>query len=216
MIPKFDTITALNDGRVRVHHDAGGHYLIDIAGWFVAAETLVDELLAALTVAPQNTTVIFNRGDWPHWVDESGNCFDTRAEVLIRDSTTTVTFNESGCRVVTGRWVDPWNGLAFSIAADIDIDHTVALANAHRSGGWVWNTKRRRAFANDLGDPGTLRPMDRSANVAKGDKGPEAWRPPVAAAWCEYASDWAHIKITWDLTVTTSEHAALDEMLSTC
>lgn len=210
------TITALDDGRVSVHHDAGGHYLIDLAGWFLAAETLVDELLAALTIAPQNTSVTYNRADWPHWIDASGNCLDTRAEVLVRDSTTTVTFNEAGCRVVTGRWVDPWTGLTFTVAADIDVDHTVALANAHRSGGWAWDTNRRRAFANDLDYPGTLRPMDRAANIAKGDKGPEAWRPPLAATWCEYATDWATIKITWELTVTTNEHAALDEMLGTC
>lgn len=209
-------VTALDDGRVSVHTHAGGHYLIDLAGWFLEAETLVDELLAALTIAPQNTSITYNRADWPHWIDASGNCRDTRAEVLARDSTTTVTFNDTGCRVVTGNWVDPWTGLTFTVAADIDVDHTVALANAHRSGGWAWDTNRRRAFANDLDYPGTLRPMDRAANIAKSDKGPEAWRPPLAATWCEYATDWATIKITWELTVTTNEHAALDEMLSTC
>lgn len=209
-------IVGLDNGSVTVHHDAGGHYLIDIGGYFIAAETLVDELLDALTIAAQNTTAPYSRDDWPHWIDASGNCRDTRAEVLVRDSTTSVTFNEAGCRVVTGTWFDRWTGLTFTVASEIDVDHTVALANAHRSGGWAWDTNRRRAFANDLDYDGSLRPMDRAANIGKGDKGPEDWKPPRVESWCEYGTDWATIKVTWELTVTDDEHDAIDELLATC
>ena len=137
--------------------------------------------------------------------------------MLIGSSTTSVTFtNASNCTVATGQWVDPWTGLNFTAATDVDIDHTVALANAHRSGGWSWTTTQKRDYANDLAYPDALRPMDDGTNVVKGDKGPDEWKPPLASSWCAYATDWATIKVRWTLTVTATEYAALDSMLSLC
>jgi hypothetical protein len=213
-------ITGLTNGNVSVYTSAGGHFILDAAGYFTSGATSGgggDGLLAQLVVAPQNNSVPYNRDDWPHWIDADGDCQDTRAEVLIRNSTTSVTFTTaSNCTVSTGRWLDPWTGLTFTAASDVDIDHTVALANAHRSGGWSWTTAQRRDFANDLANVEALRPMDDSTNIVKGDKGPDEWKPPQASAWCHYATDWATIKIRWHLTVTTSEYTALDGMLATC
>jgi hypothetical protein len=124
--------------------------------------------------------------------------------------------NVSGCTVITGRWLDPWTLQVFTVASDVDIDHTVALANAHRSGGWAWSTTTRTNFANDLGNLDALRPMDDGTNSSKSDKGPEQWKPPAASAWCNYATDWANIKIRWTLTVTQLEYNALAQMLATC
>lgn len=164
-------------------------------------------------VAPANTTEPYDRSDWPHW---SGSCPDVRGQVLIRDTEITATMREDGCLVLTGRWTDPWTKQVYTVAAEIDIDHTVALANAHRSGGWAWNREQRRAFANDLDNPDALRTMGRSANIAKSDNGPEAWKPPALEAWCEFATDWATVKIRWSLTVTPPERVALEEMVQTC
>jgi hypothetical protein len=124
--------------------------------------------------------------------------------------------NASNCTVDTGRWLDPWTALTFTIASDVDIDHTVALSNAHRSGGWTWNTTTRTTFANDLSNLEALRPMDDGSNSSKSDKGPDQWKPPVTTAWCSYATDWVTIKIRWTLTVTQPEYDALDQMLATC
>ena len=49
-----------------------------------------------------------------------------------------------------------------------------------------------------------------------GAKGPEEWKPPDSSYWCRYAVDWITIKYDWDLTATTAEFSALDEMLATC
>ena len=69
---------------------------------------------------------------------------------------------------------------------------------------------------NDLDDPDTLNALRGTVNESKGDKGPEAWRPPLPATWCAYAQGWARIKATWGLTVTSSELAALKDMATTC
>ncbi len=170
-------------------------------------------LLAQLVIAAIDTSVPYDRSAYPHW---SGSCPNVRHRVLARDSEVTAVWREDGCLVISGRWTDPWTGLVYTLASEIDIDHHVPLANAHRSGAWAWDRERRRAFANDLEYRGSLRTMGASANRQKGDRGPETWRPPVRSSWCEYATDWATIKIRWSLTVTEPEFEALDEMLASC
>ena len=209
---------ALNtSGEVCVFTSSTSHYALDVVAYTTPVQTAADPpLLDGLTIARQNTNVPYDRDEWPHWIDADGDCKDTRAEVLIRDSSSTVTFNTSGCRVDTGQWLDPWTGLQFTLASDVDIDHTVPLANAHRSGGWAWTTATRTDFANDLDNSIALRAMDDGSNSSKSDSGPDEWKPPLTTAWCSYATDWAAIKIKWNLTVTQAEYNELDTMLSTC
>ena len=120
------------------------------------------------------------------------------------------------CRVEAGRWLDPYTGNAFTDPGDLDVDHLVPLANAHRSGGWAWSAERKRQFANRLGDAAHLIAVTASANRQKGAKGPEEWRPPDTSYWCEYATAWARVKRAWGLTATPAEAIALREMLRTC
>jgi hypothetical protein len=58
--------------------------------------------------------------------------------------------------------------------------------------------------------------VDDGLNQSKGDKGPEAWKPPRKAYWCTYSKRWISIKHHWDLSVTSAEKAALKQMLSRC
>ena len=116
----------------------------------------------------------YDRGDWRHWVDEDGDCQDARQEVLIEESQATVTYVDSRqCRVVMGLWTGLYTGEEFTDPKDLDIDHMVPLANAHRSGGWAWNADQRRGYANDLTYEGHLIAVKASANRSKGSKGPE-------------------------------------------
>ena len=120
---------------------------------------------------------------------------------------------DEDCSFVAGKWLDPYTGETFTDTADVDIDHVVPLANAWRSGASTWLTADRERYAND---PGVLLSTDDGANQEKGDKGPEAWKPPNRSYWCEYARRWVDIKSDWSLTVNEAERAALEEMLETC
>ena len=176
--------------------------------------------LRGLTVAARGSDIEYNRRDWRHWIDADRDCQNTRAEVLIAESVAPVSFDPEDdgdkCRVLAGRWVGPWTGEVFTDASDLDIDHHVPLGHAHESGGWRWDSERKRAYANDLNHPESLQATSAPVNRSKGKQPPDEWRPDEADSWCRYAADWVTVKQNWELTVTASEVAALEEMLSTC
>jgi hypothetical protein len=173
--------------------------------------------LIALTIAPPSHAGSYDRtADFGGWRDQSG-CEDTRAVILIRTSRTRVTFTSTAdCTVATGRWTDPWSRVTTTVAHALDIDHTVPLDNAWDSGAWSWTHAQRVAYANDLADTDHLVAILLSENRSKGDRGPDAWRPPNRGSWCRYALDWDHIKAKWHLSATRSEWTALVQMAATC
>jgi hypothetical protein len=173
--------------------------------------------LVALTISPQSHASSYDRlSEFGGFKDQNG-CEDTRAVLLIHESRAPVTFTEAtDCTVKSGRWTDPWSGVTTTVAHDLDIDHTVPLDNAWVSGAWAWSHDQRVAYANDLTDTDQLVPILVSENRSKGDRGPDAWKPPLASSWCRYALDWDHIKAKWHLTATTTEWAALTQMAGTC
>jgi hypothetical protein len=149
--------------------------------------------------------------------DADHDCQNTRAEVLIAESRIPVTFTSSAsCTVATGQWVDPWSGAVTTSAPALEVDHTVALANAWRSGAWAWTAEQRLAFANDLADNGHLIAIPSAENQSKADDGPDGWRPPLGTAWCAYARVWTAIKARWNLSATPVEWSAILEMARTC
>ena len=159
----------------------------------------------------------YDRDDWDHWNDADGDCQDARQEVLIAESSVPVTFTDNSmCKVTSGKWTDPYTGDVVEDPSKLDVDHMVPLANAHDSGGHAWDDDRKAQYANSLGYPGHLIAATASANRSKGRKGPDEWRPPDQAYWCQYAIDWVVIKRDWGLIATEPESAALGVMLDTC
>lgn len=157
----------------------------------------------------------YRRADWMSaWADVDGDCQNTRAEILIRDSLKPVKYkNLMGCTVTAGLWVDPYSGLPFTSAAELEIDHLVPLAEAHRSGGAGWGPEQRLQFAND---PENLVVVEALANRQKGDRSPAAWMPIRKAYRCEYVSRWVRIKVKYGLSTTPAEREALRGVLAGC
>ena len=159
----------------------------------------------------------YSRRGWRHWTDDDRDCQNTRAEVLIAESSKPVTFSgDDECHVVSGRWRDPYTGKTFRASADLQIDHVVPLNNAYRTGGHAWSAKKRQKYANDLGDRDHLIAVASSANTSKGARGPEDWLPPNRRYRCEYIHLWIRIKQKWQLGFTAREGQALTGYLDLC
>ncbi len=174
--------------------------------------------LGKLEVSPPGSMAGYDREDFPHWSDAqefgwnvSDSACDVREAALIRDGEDVVV--GEGCDVASGRWLDPYTKRTYTDPLDIDIDHLVPLANAHRSGASEWDEAERERYAND---PGNLLSVEDNANQEKGDKGPEAWKPPNREIWCQYARRWIGVKSAYALTINPQEKSALRGMLATC
>lgn len=148
------------------------------------------------------------------WIDADRDGCDTRREVLIAESTTVVRVGAS-CWLSGGRWRSAYDGVVTTDPGTFDIDHVVPLKEAWDSGAWDWSAARRMAFANDLGDPRSLRAVTASSNRGKSDADPAGWLP-MASFRCTYAEEWIAIKVRWKLAVDATERSALASILVAC
>lgn len=165
-------------------------------------------------VEPPLSSKPYKRKDWPHWIDTDGDCQNTRHELLIATSTIPVKFKDSRrCTVTYGQWLGVYTGKIFTKASQVDIDHIVPLAHAHRHGAANWTKAQRREFANDYDN---LVVVSDRVNQAKSDKAPHEWLPPRQAYWCEYGIRWKHIKQKYRLLSTKQEQAVLNSLAKTC
>ena len=178
----------------------------DISGGRLA----LDEL-ALVTVEKEHLTG-YVRDLFGYPADFGHGC-DTRAMVLRRDSLRTPVVKPRVCTVVWGEWISVYDGRSFAAAADVEIDHVVALKEAWDSGAWAWGSAKRHAFANDIVDVRTLRAVSTTSNRAKGDKDPSNWLPPNTADVCSYVGDWVTIKVRWGLSMDQSEFGRIRNLL---
>lgn len=175
-----------------------------------ATSTALD-VLSTITVANE-VNAGYDRDLYSHCSAQGNGC-DTRDRVLIAESTTPAQVSYPGCAVVAGDWYSSFDDVATSDPTDLDVDHTVALAEAHGSGGHAWTAARRQAFANDLSDPRTLAAVTSTSNASKGARDPSNWIPPHRPAVCGYLSDWISIKARWGLTMDPSEYGRIRNLL---
>jgi len=156
----------------------------------------------------------YNRKSWPHWVDSDHDCQNTRAEILIRDSNKPVKFKRNkGCNVTWGEWLDPYTLQTFTKASDIDIDHIIPLAHAHKYGAANWSKKQKRAFANDYDN---LLAVEDNANQEKSAQAPHQWMPENIGYHCEYLRKWNHIKGKYNLGSSNQEKHFIAGKLKSC
>ena len=178
--------------------------------------TLVSDNFIEMTITQTDSTSTYSRDDYlPYWMDEDEDCINTRHEALIIESRIPVTMSESGCSVLSGEWLDQATNQIFTEPLDLDIDHTVSLAEAHVSGASHWPIERKRAFANDLLNSEVLKVMDDSSNASKSDKDPSEWLPPNESYHCNYVKNWVEVKTLYGLTFDKDEKNAIEKILNT-
>jgi len=173
------------------------------------------QLLVSLRVAPEAASGVYTRDafDYPAGGTDSRGC-NTRARVLIRDSTVPTQVDYPGCKVLAGRWVDGYTGTAYEDLTKVSIDHLVPLKEAWVSGAASWPAARLASFGNDVDRVEALKVIGGSGNSSKGDKDPAKWKPPLRSAWPAYARAWLVVKVSYGLTADQAEIDALRAMLA--
>lgn len=210
----LDKLGCHNDSKAGNYHCHQG----PLAGQYFESKAEALGALGGGGAQPAITTgpAPYDRALYRHWIDADSDCQNTRHEVLIAESQIPVQLDARGCRVVAGRWYDPYTDQIFTDPRRLDVDHLVPLAETHRSGADVWTSQRRRDYANDLGHPDTLIAVDAGANRSKGAKDPAEWLPPNDDYHCEYVAAWMRVKAKWELQMDRDERAAIDKVLSEC
>jgi hypothetical protein len=142
-----------------------------------------------------------------HWIDADSDGCDTRDEVLLRDAVVVPSIGPD-CRFAAGRWYSLYDGLTFTDASGLDIDHVVPLAEAWDSGASAWTAEVRMAFANDIAVAFALVAVSARSNRSKSDRDPADWLPRSAFV-CQYLADWVGVKARWGLTIDSREETAI-------
>ena len=176
------------------------------------AKTVIRDPFAAPEKITNSQT--YDRKLYGSWIDLDHDCQNTRHEVLIEESLVPVTFKtDLKCKVISGKWYDPYTDQVFTDPSKLDIDHVVPLKESFISGAKSWSREKKKEYANYLKDKGHLIAVSRSANRSKGAKDPALWLPTNEAYHVEYAKIWIQIKKDWDLSFDAAEIAALKRIL---
>lgn len=149
----------------------------------------------------------YSRSLFKHWIDEDGDCLNTRQEVLQKESLEPIKIQD--CLVTQGKWYDAYSGQLYTQTSMLDIDHIVPLKEAWESGADKWTAEKRKKFANDYEN---LIAVNRSLNREKGAKDPVEWLPPHTEYICEYITRWVYIKEKYNLVMDVKEKRKIGEI----
>ena len=146
-----------------------------------------------LAVAPEHRCTPYNRDGYP---------YPQSVEARIVAS-------------MGGRVYGPYTGRHFRSARETDIDHVVALSEAHDSGLCAAGPTVRRRFASDPLNL-TLAAPEVNRCGAGGKCGYDAaeWQPPMNECW--FAARVVAVKRKYGLTVDRREASALKRVLAGC
>ncbi|MXV89263.1 MAG: HNH endonuclease, partial [Acidimicrobiia bacterium] len=176
-----------------------------------AATQLVERLRPL--VADQDPNVPdYDRDHFAGWLDDDGDCVNTRHEVLQSEAVD-FSMNAEGCAVAAGEWFDPYTDRTYTNPRDLDVDHVVALADAWVSGAWAWADELLDRFSNDFGN---LNAIAAGENRSKSARGPADYSPTAPGARCEYLVQYATVKIRWQLSITPQDFEVVATGLSGC
>ncbi|MDG1708467.1 MAG: hypothetical protein P8H03_06875 [Emcibacteraceae bacterium] len=175
-------------------------------------------LLSSPNTSEISISIPYKRSEYGYGSDIDQDGQNTRAEKLQLASLVPVEFRTLKKKhVKSGKWFDPYTGLTFRDANDVDIDHLVPLYEVHISGGAYWPKEKKRAFANDLSKNGPLRVVHRWTNrIPKNADDPSEYLPSWVPGRCQYLKDWISIKQKWDLFMDKAEARSIEKQLMAC
>ncbi len=119
-----------------------------------------------------------------------------------------------------GRIVSYYTGETFTSLDEADLDHIVALSEAHDSGACAWSSQQRKDFTNYIYNHELASP--RLNREEKQGKDWAEWQPPLngtnpaTARWCFFAMQIVVTKWRYGLTVDPVEYDALAATLAHC
>ncbi len=182
-----------------------------------------DELLLGYKVCfeEENLTITYDRqSDYPTWQDWDGDCQNNRHEVLINehiddDQNHPLVLSSDNCYVNSGKWYDPYDSIYFYNSSEVQIDHVVALYEAHKSGAWYFPAARKLKFANNIDFDDLLIAVGGSSNSKKSSFDPASWMPSNIDYSCEYLRKWLNIKAEFRLSVDEDEKIAIESLYET-
>ncbi len=114
--------------------------------------------------------------------------------------------------LMDGRIYSPYSGTTFQHTGQTDIEHIVAISEAHDSGMCARSLEQRRQFARDLDNltlasPGVNRHHKRAYDAAE-------WLPQYNKCW--YVNQILAVKREYKLTVDAAEARAIEKVLARC
>ena len=114
-----------------------------------------------------------------------------------------------------GRIYGPYTGRYFPTRRHTDIEHIVAVSEAHDSGLCAADRSTRRRFASDPLNLTLAAPEVNRCNAGgKCAYDAAEWQPPMNRCW--FAARIVAVKRKYALTVDRAEAAALRDMLAPC
>ena len=114
-----------------------------------------------------------------------------------------------------GRVYGPYSGRHYSTTRQTDIEHIVAVSEAHDSGLCAADQSVRHRFASDLLNLTLAAPeVNRCSGAGKCAYDAAEWLPPRNRCW--FAARVVAVKFKYSLTVDRDEAVALQRVLSDC
>ena len=163
------------------------------AALLCAAAPATADTWRGLTVAPENRCSPYNRNDYP--------------------------YSQSIERVIVehlgGRNYGPYTGRHFPSTRDTDIEHIVAVSEAHDSGLCRADRATRARFSQDILNLTLAAPeINRCGAGGKCAFDAAQWLPDRNRCW--FAARVVTVRKKYDLTIDPREAVALDHVLSGC
>ena len=147
------------------------------------------------------------RSSYSHWsqADRYADNYKNVREKVLADE-----------RKQDGSWYSYFDNKIINSKSELDIDHFIPLAEAHRSGACNWDKQRKKNFANWTDNDYTLIAVSSSSNRSKSDRDPSKWMPSNIDYHCIYLSTWIQIKIDWDLNMDQVEYNSVKNKVKNC